>query len=198
MPIKPEKKIAITGKQLKAVQKRIKARTLAEGDYDILQAMAETIECLAQAVEEKDTSLGRLCKYLLGAPTETARNLLKNIAPDKLEEKSKSPAAKRPGHGRKPAAAYTGGSKVTITHPDLKTGDQCPGCEKGKVYELSMPSVHVHITGQAPLAATVYERSRLRCNLCGQIYTPDLPKHVGDQKHDESAAAMLALLKYGI
>jgi len=57
--------------------------------------------------------------------------------------------------------------------------------------------VHVHITGQAPLAATVYERSRLRCNLCGEIYTPKLPEQVGEQKHDESAAAMLALLKYG-
>ena len=197
MPVKPEKKITITGKQLKALQKRIKTRTLCQGDYDILQGMAETIECLAQAVDEKDTSLGRLCKYLLGAPTETARNLLKNIAPEKVEQKIKPPAAKRSGHGRKPAAAYTGGSKVTIAHPDLKTGDFCPGCEKGKVYELSMPAVHVHITGQAPLSATVYERSRLRCNLCGQIYTPNLPEHVGDQKHDESAAAMLALLKYG-
>jgi len=197
MPIKPEKKIEISGKQLKALQKRIEAHTLEEGDYDILQAMAETIECLSQAVEQKDTSLGRLCKYLLGAPTETARNLLKKIAPDKLKEKSKSPAAKRPGHGRKPAAVYTGGSKVTIAHPELKNGDFCPGCEKGKVYELSMPAVQVHITGQAPLAATVYERTRLRCNLCGEIYTPELPEHVGEQKHDESAAAMLALLKYG-
>lgn len=196
MPVKPEKKPAITEKQLKALQKRIKARTLAEADYDILQGMAETIECLAQCVEEKDTASGRLCKYLLGAPTETARNLLKKIAPDKIEEKT-TPAAKPPGHGRKPAAVYTGGSKVTIGHPGLQTGDFCPECEKGKVYELCLPSVHVHITGQAPLSATVYERTRLRCNLCGQIYTPDLPEHVGDQKHDESAAAMLALLKYG-
>jgi transposase len=197
MPVNPEKKIAITGKQLKALQKRLKARNLTEADYDILQGMAETIECLSQAVEEKDTSLGRLCKYLLGAPTETARNLFKNIAPDKLEQKSKPEAATRPGHGRKPAAAYTGGAKVIIDHPVLKTKDLCPECEKGKVYELSMPAVQVHITGQAPLNATVYERTRLRCNLCGQIYTPDLPAHIGDQKHDESAAAMLALLKYG-
>jgi len=196
MPIKP-KKLELSGKQLKALQQRIKGRKLAEGDYDILQGMAETIECLAQAVLEKDTSLGRLCKYLLGAPTESARNLLKNIAPEKIEEKIKAPAPKRPGHGRKPAAAYSGGAKVTIEHPVLKTGDLCPECEKGKIYELAMPSVHVHITGQAPLAATVYERSRLRCNLCGEIYTPKLPEQVGEQKHDESAAAMLALLKYG-
>jgi len=191
----PVKKLQLTGKQLKALQQRIKGRKLADGDYDILQGMAETIECLSQAVEEKSTSLGRLCKYLIGAPTETARNLLKKIAPEKAEEKV--PKSKPPGHGRKPAAAYNGGVKVTIDHPVLKTGDHCPECEKGKIYELAMPSVHVHITGQAPLAATVYERTRMRCNLCGQIYAPDLPEPVADKKHDESAAAMLALLKYG-
>lgn len=196
MSIKPEKQLTITGKQLKELQQRIKSRNLADGDYDILQGMAEAIECLAQAVEEKDTSLGRLCKYLLGAPTETTRNLLKKVAPEKIEDKTKK-TAKRPGHGRKPASAYSGGSRVTISHPVLNTGSLCPECEKGKVYELAMPSVHVHITGQAPLAATVYERQRLRCNLCGQIYTPDLPENTGEQKHDESAAAMLALLKYG-
>jgi transposase len=51
--------------------------------------------------------------------------------------------------------------------------------------------------GQAPLNATVYERMRLRCNLCGEIFTPPLPPDVGEQKHDESATAMVAMLKYG-
>jgi transposase len=60
-----------------------------------------------------------------------------------------------------------------------------------------MPSVFVHIKGEAPLKATVYERTRLRCNLCGEILTPQLPEDVGDKKHDESAAAMVAVLKYG-
>jgi len=55
----------------------------------------------------------------------------------------------------------------------------------------------VHIKGEAPLKATVYERIRLRCNLCGQIYTPELPTEVADKKHDESAAAIVAVLKYG-
>ncbi|MDP2643416.1 MAG: IS66 family transposase [Desulfobacterales bacterium] len=92
---------------------------------------------------------------------------------------------------------YKGGTKVTMEHPALSAGNPCPGCEKGKVYELALPSVFVHIQGNAPLKATVYERMRLRCNLCGEIYTPQLPAEVGDKKHDESAAAIVAVLKYG-
>jgi transposase len=59
-----------------------------------------------------------------------------------------------------------------------------------------MPAVSVHFTGGAPLKAKVVERGRLRCNLCGEVFTPELPANVSDKKHDESAAAMLAILKY--
>ncbi len=43
-------------------------------------------------------------------------------------------------------------------------GDPCPGCEKGKVYPQKEPRMLVRVVGQAPLAATVYELDRLRCN----------------------------------
>jgi len=192
--VKPsEKRLKISSKQLKALKKRIKKKKLRDDDYELLQGLTETVECLNQALAEKETSIGRLCKYLLGAPTETAKNLLKDGAKKQQEKKPK----KRKGHGRKPAADYTGAARVAIQHPVLIAGNLCPGCEKGKVYELALPSVFVHITGDAPLKATVFERSRLRCNLCGEIYTPELPVDIGDKKHDESAAAMLGLLKYG-
>ena len=51
--------------------------------------------------------------------------------------------------------------------------------------------------GQAPLAATVYELDRLRCNLCGEVFTAEEPEGVGPEKYDETTAAMIALLKYG-
>ena len=188
------KQLDISKKELKALQKRIKTRRLRDNDYELVLAMAQTIECLNQALAEKDTSIGRLCKYLLGAPTETARNLLKKkIGEDKPRNRPK----KAKGHGRNQAADYSGAGRVLLDHPVLRTGHTCPGCEKGKVYELSLPSVFVHITGRAPLDATVYERTRLRCNLCGEIYTPDLPAETGDKKYDDSAAVMIALLKYG-
>ena len=69
-----------------------------------------------------------------------------------------------------------------MDHPTLHKGDLCPECARGKVYELAMPSVFVQIVGQAPLKATVYERARLRCNLCGEIFTPELPEGIKDQK----------------
>jgi hypothetical protein len=37
------------------------------------------------------------------------------------------------GHGRNPASAYTGATKVAVPHPSLKPGDACPECPKGKV-----------------------------------------------------------------
>src|SRR5256712_11163916 len=52
-------------------------------------------------------------------------------------------------------------------------------------------------SGQAPLAATVYELESLRCNLCGEVFEAEAPEGVGEKKYDESAAAMIGLLKYG-
>ncbi|MEE8385096.1 MAG: IS66 family transposase [Dehalococcoidia bacterium] len=49
----------------------------------------------------------------------------------------------------------------------------------------------------APLAATVYELERLRCNLCGQVFTAPPAAGVGAAKYDETAAGMVGLLKYG-
>jgi transposase len=57
--------------------------------------------------------------------------------------------------------------------------------------------VLVRIAGQAPLAATVYELERLRCNLCGEVFTAQTPEGVGDEKYEDTAAAMIAQLKYG-
>lgn len=192
MPVKPKKRLEISGSELKALQSRIKERNLNDSDWQMIHAMTEVVECLSQIIEEKNTSIGRLCKYLLGAPTETAKNIL-----NRKDEPHHPKKKKAKGHGKKPASAYEGGTRVTIEHPTLKPGDLCPGCEKGKVYELALPSVFVHIKGDSPLKATVYERIRLRCNLCGEIFTPELPSEVGENKYDDSAAAMLALLKYG-
>ena len=55
----------------------------------------------------------------------------------------------------------------------------------------------VRVTGQAPLAATVYSLERLRCGACGQVFTAQSPEGVGEDKYDASAAAMIAQLKYG-
>ncbi len=53
------------------------------------------------------------------------------------------------------------------------------------------------MVGRAPLDGTVYALEKLRCNLCGKIFTARVPEEVGEDKYDETAGAMVALLKYG-
>lgn len=47
------------------------------------------------------------------------------------------------------------------------------------------------------MGATLYQCDRLRCNLCGELYTAPAPKEVGDEKYDATAVSMIGLLKYG-
>src|SRR5579862_9689798 len=101
------------------------------------------------------------------------------------------------GHGRNPAAAFRGANRVVVAHPTLYSGDTCPECRRGKVYCQKEPATLVRFVGHAPLEATVFEMERLRCNACGEVFTADEPEAAGLAKYDETAIAMIALLKYG-
>ncbi|MCI0355959.1 MAG: hypothetical protein L0099_13105, partial [Acidobacteria bacterium] len=96
------------------------------------------------------------------------------------------------------AAAYRGAQKIPVPHATLKAGSPCldPQCE-GKVYPQREPGVLVRIKGQPPLAAAVYELEKLRCNLCGNMYTAAAPPEAGEKKYDETAVSMIAVLRYG-
>jgi transposase len=109
----------------------------------------------------------------------------------------KAGASAPTGHGRHGAAAFTGARRVSIAHPALHAGDSCPECGRGKVYRQKETATRIRFVGQAPLEATVFERERLRCNACGQVFTADQPEMAGPKKYDETAVAMVALLKYG-
>ena len=89
--------------------------------------------------------------------------------------------------------------RIVVSHDTLKQGDPSPqpGCT-GRVYvQRQEPAVLVRVTGVAPLQPQVYSLERLRCGLCDTVFTADPPAGVGERKYDESAAAMIALLKYG-
>jgi transposase len=115
------------------------------------------------------------------------------------EEKTGSeskPSPKAKGHGRNGTAAYTGAETVHVPHKHLKPGDPCPECQKGTVYGTT-PGRIIRIRGQAPLGATVFELQKLRCNLCGAIFTALPPDGMGSDKYDAESASMIALMKYG-
>ena len=66
------------------------------------------------------------------------------------------------------------------------------------MYPLADPAVLVRIVGMAPLGATVYEKDRLRCNLCGEVFTAPSPEGVGEEKYDETATGMTGMFRYGV
>ena len=105
--------------------------------------------------------------------------------------------AKAAGHGRNGVADYPGAEHIAVTHETLAAGQRCPECNTGKLYPMAEPATTIRFTGQAPIAVTVWEMERLRCNLCGKVFTAPLPEAARGPKADAPAGAMVALLKYG-
>ena len=167
---------------------------LSPEDHATLKAMTETLTFVTRELLSKTTTIERLRYLLFESKTEKTSSVLGDRA---AAERKRGTKEKPPGHGRNGAAAYTGAEQVKVAHPSLHEGHACPGCEKGRVYSLREPATLVRITGVAPLAATVYERDRWRCNLCGDVFTAPSPEGVGEEKYDEKATSMVGLLKYG-
>lgn len=219
-------RIEIDTAELKAIMARARSAALTEQDLDTLDAVLHTLGFVTSELEKKGASIRRLRKLIFGAGSEKMAAIFGKGGKGKNPGRKPSASAdgggdnqkaepndpgdspgsdadnnaeskpKRAGHGRNGADTYTGAETIDVTHDTLTHGDLCPDCEKGKVYDQA-PAVIVRVRGQAPLGATVYKLDRLRCNLCGVVVTAPSPPGVGDQKYDESAASMIALLKYG-
>jgi transposase len=201
-------RLELSMEQLHKLVEHARREPLSEEEYTQLKAAVETLGYLTQLVENQDTTIQRLRQILFGAGTEKTAQVLHQethrpeaeAGNDVAEGSGKSePSSTAPekGHGRNGARAYAGGKKLHVSHTRFKRGDRCPECQKGKLYEVNTPGVLVRVTGQAPLAATVYELQKLRCNLCGEVYTAEAPEGVGPEKYDERAGSMVAMLKYG-
>jgi transposase len=199
-------RIDLDRSELEAILERAKTALSGE-EYAKLHAALETLIFLTQELEKKRVSVQRLKQLLFGATTETTRKVMERILSEAEQEgtsgghaaegqETESPQ-KAKGHGRNGAEAYVGAEKVRVSHESLKPGDACPNCQKGTVYETAEPGRLVRIRGQAPLGATVYELQKLRCHLCGEVFTAQTPPGVGPDKYDAESAAMIALLKYG-
>jgi transposase len=219
MKRKQPKPIDAKEKDLRGLRDRAAKGALDEKDLALLDAVLDTLIWLMAVLERGRTSLARLRRLVFGPKTEKTRDLLggEGVGPDgddegtggggkdeaggaegeKLNDKSCGVRKKRKGHGRNAAAAYAGAHVISTSHEEHSAGDRCPECKKGKVYELPQPQRMVRVTGQAPIMATVYEQQRLRCNLCGKVFTAAAPKGVGTRKYDEASASVIALLKYG-
>lgn len=185
--------------------------TFTPAQYLLLERVFATFVYVMVSLQNAKTSIKRFQRMLFGARTEHKRNVLEPVGVTQdahAQEGTGSvaqlpavvvpaPKPRPPGHGRNAAQAYSGAPIVQCDHPELESGDRCPQCDKGKVYD-SPPKSIVKVVGQAPLGATVYKLQRLRCRLCDTVFTAPLPAAVASlPKYDSSCASMIALLRYG-
>jgi transposase len=205
--------VEVDSDRLEEVLRRAE-QALDEKDAALVRAVFESYAYVTELVEDKNTSIRRLRQLLFGSSTEKTEAVVgpKDGAPEPAIPPDAAvgaeatagegtadvsdAAAVSKGHGRNGAAAYRGAERIDVAHPSLRAGDACPACGEGTVYEKA-PGVLVRITGQPPLAATVYQLQKLRCHLCGQVFTADAPAEVGPTKYDATAGSMIGLLKYG-
>jgi transposase len=213
--------IEVDDARLEDVLRRVE-QALDEQDSQLVRAVFAAYAYVVDLVEDKNTTIRRLRQVVFGARTEKTADVVgrspetsdpappsgtavdASIAPaeacgdgpDPAEpSRTRKPATAR-GHGRNGADAYEAAVRIEVPHASLQAGDACPECDEGTVYEKP-PGVIVRITGQPPLTAKVYELQKLRCNLCGQVFTALPPADAGDRKYDATAGSMIGLLKYG-
>jgi transposase len=185
---------------------------LDESDYAMLKAVADSYAYLSELVGDKNTTIARLRKLLFGASTEktaavTGSPPAAGAQDAEAREGDGKTGTEVPGdsptsgqahnHGRNGARAYAGAEKIEVSHPSLQPGDPCPDCGKGTVYETQRPGVLVRLVGQPPVGAKVYYLQKVRCNLCGKVFTAPVPEAAGKEKYDPTVASTIALLKYG-
>jgi transposase len=199
----PLEQIDVSTEELEALLEQARQEPLREEGYQKLKAAIHTLGYVTELLENQEATLASLRRLLCHASTEKTGKVLQQAGIEPGDKQPKPPGeqpAKRAtaGHGRNGAAAYRGARKVEVPHASLKAGDPCPDALcGGKVYPQRDPGVLVRIKGQAPIAATVYELEKLRCHLCGKVFTAAAPEGVGEKKYDETAASMIALLRYG-
>jgi hypothetical protein len=198
---------------------RVRAVVSAE-DYATLAGLVEMLLELTRLVREKGATIARLRRLLGHASTEKTAAVLGGDAagaagpasagggehgPETVaagqgaggEVATPRTKPKRKGHGRHPASAYAA-RHIGVPHPSLHAGDRCPGCVQGHLYRLAEPAHSLRIFGQAPLIAISWDCESLRCGACGQVFTASPPAEARGPKYAESAASMMALMRYGM
>ena len=207
--------IELSVEDAEALVERMRSSNLATEDRELLEGIIETLQSMSGALEQKNMSIKRLRKMIFGSKSEktekvqqeqdvsggglegAAGKLTESDSLKRREGTEKKQERKPKGHGRNGADEYAAATRVSVKHSSLKPGDRCPECPKGKVYPVKPPSKVIAFRGQAPIQATVYELERLRCNACGVVFPAAVPEEAGVEKYDETAAAMIAILKYG-
>ena len=197
---------------------RLQANTVTSDDRQLLVKLIQLYFWFTFALSETKISLKRLKRALFGGgkppppspPTgdgasggadggtvavSADRAALLSLRPDTPQAPTPDAAKRRPGHGRRGAATYTGAAWVSCRHETLAAGQRCPACSRGTLYPLPA-GVEMRIDGNALLSAVRYELEKLRCSACGEVFTAAVPATAAPEKYSPRARAVIAVGRY--
>lgn len=182
------------------------------GDAAFIDAVVQSFALVMSLLHKERTTIARLKRLFGITNSEKTDDVCPATPASESNEASTKPASENDddnnnsdgnddagakGHGRIHADAYSDAQHVDVPHDKLRVGEVCPCCTRGKLFEMSEPSTIVRIFGQAPLAAVQWNCARLRCGGCGGVFTAKTPDEAQGPKYDDTAASMMALMRYG-
>lgn len=206
----PEVEI-LTKQDLDGLKERIGSADLPASDIALIIGLIAAVLWLVEELRKKRLSIRRLMR-LFGIKSEKARDVLKGLGGKKggknkdgvksggknagKSEKSGPSGENKNGHGHRSASDFSGAVAAPCLHDALATGTACRDELCGGRLNALPPGKFIHVIGQAPFSATLFEQEKLRCNLCGKTYTAPLPDGI-EGRYDITASAMTAVLRYG-
>ncbi len=183
------KRRSVDQERLNKILERTREALDAE-DYEILKGVVDTLAYLTRVAEDRQTTIRELRRLLFGSKTEKTRNVLNllkqiedeeaeaagsgdgaGVAPERArnvsgekENREEKERKRAKGHGRNGSDAYVDAERIPVAHGSVRHGDRCPGCLKGKIYELkNKPAALIRIVGQTPIQALPDGTAETRC-----------------------------------
>jgi transposase len=192
MDVEPEK--------VEATLARIKTQLEAQ-DFELIARLWSTLMLVMRLVRAQRASIARLRRLFGLSSSEKTRQLTGagSVGSDKEPAANGEPqaaagdpasgtgaeASKPKGHGRLGACDYPTATQHAVLHAELRAGELCPLCERGKLYELKEPARIIRIVGQPLLAALCWNCQRLRCAALPAV-TSTRPKRLSRHKGPSS------------
>jgi transposase len=176
--------IDITETEINRRMDQIEAANIDEELRSFLLDALYALVRLDEIVGMKETTLARLRKIFNK----------KQERQDKEENLQDEKPKKGKNQGKNGKDDYPGANNEWHGHESLKVGERCPDCGKGNLCNYA-PGIYIRVTGSPILEATIHETEKFRCSGCQKIF--EAKSEVKNQeKYDEKAKAIIALLKY--
>jgi hypothetical protein len=202
---KPDNISATNAEEIAALLGRVREKNLSETDLLLVERVICLFLNLLGKIEQKRTSIKQLRAFLFGKPkSDETKNANNDSEQTQAERKQSAPPAvtepkpKPPGHGRKPASAYTGAKVVDCQGEELQVGAPCLDklCPGHLQQFYRRKASFIRFEGQPLVGGTRYDQQMLRCSACTTLYTASLPAGVSAEKFAPTADASITLAKY--